>query len=98
MKAPLFTKTAAALFAAFGLAAAASAADVQIYGVADVGLRAEYNKAGGAESTTSLIMQSGQNSGSRFGLRGSEDLGNGLKVGFMLEGQFGADDGTTTVP
>lgn len=98
MKAPLYTKTAAALFAAFGLAAAASAADVQIYGVADVGLRAEYNKADGAESTTSLIMQSGQNSGSRFGLRGSEDLGNGLTVGFQLENGYYLDNGEMRYP
>ena len=30
-------------------------------------------------------MKTGQNSGSRFGLKGTEDLGNGLKVGFVLE-------------
>ena len=34
------------------------------------------------------------NSGSRFGLKGTEDLGNGMKVGFVLENGFSADSGT----
>ena len=32
--------------------------------------------------------------GSRWGVKGTEDLGNGLKVGFQLESGFNADDGT----
>ena len=43
--------------------------------------------------TDTYQMKSGQNSGSRFGLKGVEDLGNGLKVGFVLENGFTADDG-----
>ncbi len=39
-------------------------------------------------------MKSGGQSGSRFGLKGSEDLGNGMKVGFVLENGFEADAGT----
>ncbi len=38
-------------------------------------------------------MESGTNSATRFGLRGSEDLGNGLKVGFKLENGFSSDTG-----
>ena len=38
-------------------------------------------------------MNSGMNSGSRFGLKGSEDLGNGLTAGFVLENGFSADSG-----
>ena len=38
-------------------------------------------------------MQSGQRSGSRFGMKGVEDLGNGLKVGFVLENGFYSDTG-----
>ena len=38
-------------------------------------------------------MTSGKNLGSRFGFKGSEDLGNGLKVGFILENGFSADTG-----
>lgn len=32
-------------------------------------------------------------SGSRFGFKGTEDLGNGLTVGFVLENQFSSDTG-----
>lgn len=32
-------------------------------------------------------------SGSRFGLKGTEDLGNGVTVGFILESQFSSDTG-----
>ena len=48
----------------------------------------------GADATDSLEMKSGSQSGSRFGLKGSEDLGNGLKVGFVLENGFDADTGS----
>ena len=41
----------------------------------------------------SFTMDSGVNSATRFGLRGSEDLGNGLKVGFKLENGFSSDSG-----
>ena len=38
-------------------------------------------------------MQSGQASGSRFGFKGTEDLGNGLTVGFILENGIKSDTG-----
>ncbi|PMY01052.1 porin, partial [Pseudomonas sp. GW460-13] len=38
-------------------------------------------------------MSSGGLSGSRWGLRGVEDLGSGLKALFVLESGFGLDDG-----
>ena len=41
-------------------------------------------------------MKSGMQSGSRFGFKGTEDLGNGLTVGFILENQFNSDDGSLT--
>ena len=43
-------------------------------------------------------MRAGQNSGSCFGLKGTEDLGNGLKVGFVLENGFDSDTGALTTP
>ena len=39
-------------------------------------------------------MENGINSASRFDLKGTEDLGNGLQVGFKLENGFKSDDGT----
>ena len=47
-----------------------------------------------AKKTHSFEMKSGTESGSRWGLKGVEDLGNGLKVGFILENGFNTDDGT----
>ena len=97
-------KTLAALAVLGALAGTAAAADVNLYGVVDTGLAYTYkntelaaseaDRTNGGESQ--FGMQSGYNSGSRFGLKGTEDLGNGLTAGFMLEGQFGSDDGTMT--
>lgn len=73
-------------------AGSALAADVQLYGLVDLGLNWTQVD-DGTTTTDSFGMGSGQNSGSRFGLKGTEDLGNGYKVGFNLENSFKADDG-----
>lgn len=39
-------------------------------------------------------MGSGQSTGSRFGLKGTEEISEGLKVGFVLEHGFNVDDGS----
>lgn len=73
-------------------AGSALAADVQLYGLVDLGLN--WTQVDNGKTTTdSFGMGSGQNSGSRFGLKGTDDLGNGYKVGFNLENSFKADDG-----
>jgi predicted porin len=61
---------------------------VTFYGVADGFLQS----ARGA--TTLNRVQSGGLSGSRFGMRGSEDLGDGLRGIFTLEAGINLDDGT----
>ncbi|MBT9465770.1 porin [Hydrogenophaga sp.] len=63
---------------------------VTLYGIVDVYLGS--SKSGiGASSVTRL--DSGGFNGSRFGLKGSEDLGGGLKAVFALEQGFSADTG-----
>ena len=47
----------------------------------------------GYDDKDTFEMKSGQQSGSRFGFKGTEDLGNGLTVGFVLENGFSADTG-----
>ncbi len=42
-------------------------------------------------------MDSGAYRGSRFGLRGAEDIGNGVKILFDLENGFGSTDGSYAV-
>ena len=51
----------------------------------------------GVDAVDKLELKSGIQAGSRWGLKGTEDLGNGLKVGFILESGFNADDGTQGV-
>lgn len=64
---------------------AAFAADTQIYGVIDTGFSVRNNQYVNGNSDTTTRMVSGQYIGSRFGIKGSEDLGNGYKAGFVLE-------------
>jgi predicted porin len=91
----------AALLACSGGAFAQSS--VTLYGVADVNL--EYvNHVGAIPSAADQFnrgpsndvyrMNSGGFSGSRWGIRGTEDLGNGLKALFVLENGFNVDTGT----
>lgn len=89
MKMKLFAAAVAAL-AAGGAYAQSS---VTLYGVVDAGI--EYtNKNVSANGNHNLFaMQSGNQSGSRWGLRGVEDLGGGLKGIFVLESGFNVDDG-----
>ena len=88
------TFVAAAVLGA--LAGSAFAADVTLYGVVDTGLmyqRTDSDKSG-ESAVNKLSMESGLNAGSRFGLKGTEDLGNGYSVGFVLENGFDSDAGT----
>lgn len=73
-----------------GLAAAQGS--VTLYGNMDLGLLVK-NKTAAGGSTTS--METGGISPSIWGLRGTEDLGGGLKVGFNLEGHLNPDTGTS---
>lgn len=87
-------KTLAALAVLGAFAGSAAAADVQLYGVVDEGLIYTNKKVTDTQSVDKLELKSGRNLGSRWGLKGSEDLGNGYKVGFKLESGFEADSGT----
>ena len=87
-------KTLAALAVLGAFAGSAAAADVQLYGVVDEGLIYTNTKVTNTKSVDKLELKSGRNLGSRWGLKGSEDLGNGYKVGFKLESGFEADSGT----
>ena len=75
------------------VAGSALAANVDVYGRIDTGLSYVHQKDTGAEGTDTLSMGSGLSSGSRWGLKGSEDLGNGYQVGFVLEGGYSSDTG-----
>jgi len=72
-------------------ATAAAQTNVTIYGVVDAGLFSTDN--GAATNSRVNGLASGQQSGSRVGFRGTEDLGGGLSAIFTLENGFTADDG-----
>ena len=90
------TLVAFAVLGAF--AGSAFAADVTLYGRIDGGLQYNQNKVeyNGQEviDDSSFEMGSGQSTGSRFGLKGKEEISEGLKVGFVLEHGFNVDDGS----
>lgn len=86
---------ALAVLAASGAAMAQST--VTLYGLADIWVGSVKDSAtiGGvsASQRTTKVDSNGVNT-SRFGFKGSEDLGGGLKANFQLEQGFNLDDGT----
>ncbi len=91
----MFKKSLAAVAVLAAFAGSAYAADVTMYGRVDLGLRFTNTDAdvAGQDDVSKFEMASGNYMGSRFGVKGEEDLGNGMKVGFVLENGFSADDG-----
>ncbi|WP_175855769.1 porin [Burkholderia anthina] len=75
----------AVLFAPF----AHAQSSVTLYGLIDAGIAYTNNVNGGAQ----WRMATGTINGSRFGLRGTEDLGGGVKALFVLENGFNANNG-----
>ncbi|WP_313697305.1 porin [Achromobacter sp.] len=88
------TLLAAALLAGFAGVAQAETS-VTLYGIIDTGLG--YNKISGASNDalngSRFGMINGVQNGSRWGLRGSEDLGDGLRAVFQLESGFDSGNG-----
>ncbi len=65
---------------------------VTLYGIIDVGVGYERIRGDGYSASRFGQVQNTQ-SGSRFGVRGAEDLGDGLSAVFTLESGFGPTDG-----
>lgn len=85
------TLLALALVAGFtGVAHAETS--VTLYGLLDVGVGYERIKGEGGKASRFGEVQ-GTQSGSRFGIRGKEYLGDGLSAVFTLENGFGPTDG-----
>ncbi|QIM49083.1 porin [Pusillimonas sp. DMV24BSW_D] len=89
MKKSLLT---AALIAGFAAGAVQAETSVTLYGRVDGGFGYQQFKgtdaAGADVKGTNTGMVSGINSGNRWGLKGTEDLGEGLKAVFQLESGF----------
>jgi len=85
------TLLAAALLAGFAGAANAQS-NVTLYGIVDAGFLND--KTEGSKAINGI--NSGLGAQSRWGIRGSEDIGNGLKAIFQLESGFDVDTGIST--
>ena len=66
--------------------------NVAFYGVMDMGISVDK----GGIAGTSTRATSGMATQSRWGFRGSEDLGDGLSAFFVIEGGIHVDNGTST--
>jgi predicted porin len=84
---------ALAVLASTGAAMAQSS--VTLYGIVDVNLQSQKDEinAGTSNAVRQTSLSSGGVSTSRWGLKGSEDLGGGLKANFVLENGFDASTG-----
>ncbi|WP_079417273.1 porin [Thiomonas intermedia] len=82
---------ALAVLGTFGMGAAQAADTVQLYGIIDLGV-AHFNNDGAGNVTK---LGTGGQSGSRIGLKGSEDLGGGLTAIFQAETGFCANGGSS---
>ena len=89
------TRMAAACAALIGHCAMAQGTDVTLYGVVDLGLRngSGLSASNAPTAGSSRSLGSGIHTTSRWGLRGSEDLGGGAKALFNLESGLNADTG-----
>nr|WP_041759366.1 porin [Paraburkholderia phytofirmans] len=73
---------------------ASAQSSITLYGVADVSVR--YLTNSNAKNDGRLFMTNGAITNSRWGLRGSEDLGGGLKAIFDLESGINLQDGSAS--
>ena len=83
------TRIALAALAVMGATTAMAQSSVTLYG--RINTTIESQKLSGQSSVAGM-----HNNASRWGVRGTEDLGGGLKAGFVLESGFNSDDGQGT--
>jgi predicted porin len=96
-------KTAVATALFLLMASSAAHASITLYGILDTGVGYDMNKGNSSYSrdrtdatefkTSRLGPNSGVHFGSRWGIRGTEDLGNGLQAKFVLESGFDVPTG-----
>lgn len=72
-------------------AAAYAQTSVTLYGIVDQSIR--YTTNANAANNSKIELTNGAITNSRWGLRGTEDLGNGVKALFQLENGFDPDTG-----
>lgn len=94
----MFSKKIVAAAALLALAAGAQA-QVKVYGQVDMSVGSFKAFTGPATLKSVTRVESGaMSTGSFIGFSGSEDLGGGLKAGFVLESYLAADTGAANTP
>ena len=86
------TLVATAVMGLLSASGAMAQSTVTLYGLIDAG----YNHVSGLKNGSFNGIASGIMEGSRWGLRGNEDLGGGYRAIFTLESRFEADTGSVT--
>ena len=98
MKKNLLATAALAAFAALAATSAHAQSSVTLYGIIDAGISYANNSATAPAGTGGgnrlFKYDDGVAQGSRWGLKGAEDLGGGLKAIFTLENGFNSGNGT----
>jgi predicted porin len=90
MKKSLFALATVGAFAG----AAQAQSSVTVYGIMDAGYATVTNTTAAGGSTNGL--QTGGMAASRLGFRGTEDLGGGLRAGFVMETELNTANGQAT--
>lgn len=88
-------KTLIALAAVAATGAAFAQSSVTLYGRVDASIGQEKNTVTNVSTTKLFNGSEAGLTGSRWGVRGTEDLGGGLKAVFDLENRFNVDTGIT---
>lgn len=92
--------TAALAIPCFITGQAHAKSQIILFGVVDDGVVHTYQKKNdkGKKTVKNVTeLRSGVYRGARWGIKGTEDLGNGYSVGFMLDSGFRDDDGGQTM-
>jgi predicted porin len=76
--------------------AASAQSSITLSGIVDAWVGQTQHKVGATPAGTGYVVDSGGAQASRWSLRGTEDLGGGLKTSFVLEQGFALDNGTVS--
>lgn len=93
-----FIRTSIAIAAGMMASTAMAQSQATLYGIIDTGVSVvtnSFNPTTGGVGTTPKMMTLTGSVPSRFGVRGSEDLGNGLSAIYTLESGFSPDTGAS---
>lgn len=93
---PILTILPIALFACAIATPASAQSSLMLWGIADAWIGQTRHKVGATPPGSSGTIESGGAQASRWGMRGTEELGGGMRAFFVLEQGISLDTGATT--